>query len=158
MAGFLAGERKAAAPAMPDPLRIACKVASRCAVGIALVGSSLFSLKSCVAPYSAASYKDYNPDVLYATICHEGKVTMGVPADEWPEHKEHGDYRGPCRNRGPVGPAEPPLPDETLIAYEGNRKRHKASEEAFARERAQLQLDSTTTARGEERLREDPDR
>ena len=143
---------------MPDPFRIACKVAGRCAVAVALVGSSLFSLKSCVAPYSAASYKDYNPDVLYATICHEGKATIGIPAEEWPAHKEHGDYRGPCRNRGPVGSARPPTTEETPIAYEGNRQRHKNSEEAYARQQAQLLIDSTTTARGNQRLREAPNR
>lgn len=142
---------------MPDPFRIACKVAGRCAVAVALVGSSLFSLKSCVAPYSAASYKDYNAEVLYATVCYDGK-TMGVPAEQWPELKAKGAYRGPCRNRGPVGPAQPPTTEETPIAYEGNRRRHKDSEEAYARQQALLLVDSTTSARGNERLRAAPDR
>ena len=140
---------------MPDPFRVACTVASRCAVGAVLAGSSLFSLKSCVAPYSAASYKDYNPDVLYATICHEGKYTLGIPSDEWPEYKEKGAYRGPCRNRGPIDPDQPVVHDETLTAYEGGRRRAQLSYEAWAAQQTLLLGDSTTAHRGQVKLDED---
>lgn len=143
---------------MPDTLDIARQVAARCAVGAVMVGTSMFSLKSCVAPYSAASYEKYDAEVLYATICHDGKVTLGVPAAEWPEHKEHGDYRGPCRNRGAAGPTRAPVVDETLIAYEGNRERLKLSEEEWERQQALRLVDSTTAQRGRQRADDTPDR
>ena len=143
---------------MSDPLRIARVVATRCAFGAALMWTSIFSLKSCVAPYSAASYRDHDTEVLWATICHDGKHTIGVPADEWPDHKAHGDYRGPCRNLGHPGPEPPRVVDETLTAYEGGKRRAKLSQEAFARQQAALQVDSTTAARGRARQADGPQR
>ena len=91
-------------------------------------------------PHSARAYRHHDAEQLYATICHNGKRTVNVPAEDWPAHRDHGDYRGPCRNRGVAGPsaAERPVPDYTATATRGNRDRLRASRDDYERRRAAL--------------------
>ena len=63
---------------------------------------------ACTQPYSPATYRQVQPEQKYAIICHKGRNTLRVPAEEWPLHREHGDYRGPCRETRPAG--EKPQP------------------------------------------------
>ena len=93
-------------------------------------------LAGCVAhQYSARSYRNVNTSVVYATICHGGKRTLRIPAEEWPEHKAHFDYRGPCRARG-VPTAKPkPKAQHTATAYSGRKALRAKSERDFAEQR-----------------------
>lgn len=103
---------------------------------------------SCHAPYSAASYAQVEEGAMTATICHNDKRTLTIAADDWAEHRAHGDYRGPCRERRVVGePARKPVA-QTATAYEGNRDRLKASRASYEAKEAlkEARLDSLRKA------------
>ena len=83
--------------------------------------------------YTERNYRNVDPEAHFAIVCHGNKRTIQVPAEEWPEHKAHGDYRGPCRAVGPVGPTEPKSPAATLTDPRGRRARKAWSEAEWAR-------------------------
>ena len=84
-------------------------------------------------PYSAAAYEHVDTSIVYTIICHNGKRTLRIPADEWELHKEHHDYRGPCRARGIPNVRPTPNPKHTDIAYDQREERAKWSREEWAR-------------------------
>ncbi len=108
-----------------------------------LVVASLSTLAvACADPFSARSYRDHDGDQAHATICHQNKRTINVPAEEWQAHRDHGDYRGPCRPRGVPLAGKEPSPKHTDVDY-GNRKARKAwSEEEWARHQATKATDA----------------
>ena len=92
-------------------------------------------------PYTAAAYRNVDTSVAYAIICHNGKRTLRIPEDEWPSHKVHYDYRGPCRPRGAPSPRPAPKPKHTTVTYDQRRPRAAWSKEEWVRHqeaRAQL--------------------
>ena len=88
---------------------------------------------ACGEPYTPRSYRYRDASVTYATICHAGRRTLTLPSEDWPRHREHGDYRGPCRATGIVPGKEPRKADHTDIDYRGRKDRAKWSEEEWSR-------------------------
>lgn len=109
-----------------------------------VVGWVIGTLASCVShPYSARSYRNVDTSVLYATICHQGKKTIRIPADEWEDHKAHYDYRGPCRPRGVPTKTPRRAPKHTVAEYDKRKQRADWSQEEWDRhQRAQAELKS----------------
>ena len=97
------------------------------------VGGLWVLAQACRPAHTHLAYRDHDPTIVYAMICHGGKRTIRVPADEWPAHRAHGDYRGPCRARGVAGAAvhERKPPENTLVSHRGNPQRLKRSREAW---------------------------
>ena len=85
--------------------------------------------------------------MVYTIICHDGRKTLRVPADQWPAHKAHYDYRGPCRARGQAVPKRLPQPKDTKVAYGARARRSDWSEAEYERHvEAQAQLARETEA------------
>jgi hypothetical protein len=40
--------------------------------------------------------KDKNKKI---TICHKDKDTITISKNAWEAHKDHGDYKGPCKDK-----------------------------------------------------------
>ena len=97
------------------------------------------ALVACQRPYSAGSYAKVPADYVTATICHGGKRTINVPAEEWPEHRAHGDYRGPCRTLGHVPDGRRRAARQTATSYRGHDERLKHSRETYASRQARLE-------------------
>ena len=96
--------------------------------------ATALTVAACVAqPYTAASYRNVDTSIVYTIICHNGKKTLRVPAEEWPTHKAHYDYRGPCRPRGIPNPRPEPKPKHTHIAYDQRARRAAWSEAEWER-------------------------
>ena len=118
----------------------------RRAVWLALLGLYLACAGTgCVRPYSARSYEKYNAEELYAVICHDGKRTVRILAKYWPDHRAHGDYRGPCRAIGLPAPT-PPEPPNTDISYDDRKARKAWSLEEWEKHQALRQITSDTAA------------
>ncbi len=105
------------------------KFVKRCP--IFLFATCCLLLSGCQRPYSAATYAKDNPEQLYATICHDHKRTINVKAEDWEEHRAHGDYRGPCRERGIAGPATPVEVAHSATGYRDREAKLRASREAY---------------------------
>jgi hypothetical protein len=39
------------------------------------------------------------PEDKKITICHKDKNTITISESDWPAHKAHGDYKGPCKKK-----------------------------------------------------------
>ncbi len=91
---------------------------------------------TCTAPYSAKAYRAHDSDAPHATICHANRRTLNVPAEEWPAHKAHGDYRGPCRPRGVPLAGKEPSPRHTDVDYRNRKARKSWSREEWERYQA----------------------
>lgn len=117
-----------------------------------LAGGILVLLMACQRKYTPKAYVKNQPDQLFATICHHNKKTLSIPAEEWPKHKAHGDYRGPCRARGIAGPSTNVGTKNSSAAYKGRKEQLKASREAWERNQARLkvQQDSLISANKED--------
>lgn len=71
-----------------------------------------------------------------------------MKAEDWPEHKSHGDYRGPCRARGL---ADPPAKGsaQTSTTYKGASARKAQSQAEWDRiEEAKASLKVNTDEEG----------
>ena len=123
--------------AAPRPTRLALAAA---------VGAHLATASCSPQAYTERDYRDADPQTHFAIVCHAGKRTIKVPAEEWPEHKAHGDYRGPCRAIGPAGPREPKTPSNTLTERRGRRDRKAWSEAEWARIQAAQAAAAKTAA------------
>ncbi len=108
----------------------------------------LMSMLGCRQPYSPAAYRAQSLEQKYAIICHNNKQTLRVPAEEWKEHRLHGDYRGPCRTRKLAGKNRNEEVKNTTISYDNARPRAKESYERWAAKEAikQAQIDSLKAA------------
>ena len=102
----------------------------------------------CVRPYSARSYEKYDAETLYAVICHDQKRTVRILAKYWPDHRAHGDYRGPCRAIGLPAPTPPPPPN-TDISYDDRKARKAWSLEEWEKHQALKQITSDTAGLGQ---------
>lgn len=102
----------------------------------------------CQQPYSPATYRKQSQSQQYAMICHNDKQTMRIPAEEWPIHKAHGDYRGPCRPTKAAGKLQAEKVKHTIISYTDAKLREKDSYEQWAAQKAikSAYIDSLKTA------------
>ncbi|MFK8056929.1 MAG: hypothetical protein AB8F78_12475 [Saprospiraceae bacterium] len=105
-------------------------------VQIGLLVFVVAAFVSCLQPYSPATYRKQNESQQYAMICHDNKRTLRVPAEEWEAHREHGDYRGPCRPRELAGPKEPLEVKHTTISYDNAKPRAEESYDRWAAKQA----------------------
>ncbi len=76
-------------------------------------------------PFTPEAYANQHQEQLYAMICHEGKRTISVPSEQWPEHRAHGDTRGPCRARSLAPHRKNPPPRGTVTTLDGYRERER---------------------------------
>jgi len=90
----------------------------------------------CQQPYSPATYRAQSESQKYAIICHDNKRTIRVPAEEWKEHRAHGDYRGPCRTRKIAGPKKLEEVKHPMTSYDKAKPRAEESYERWAAEQA----------------------
>ncbi len=99
---------------------------------------------ACAQPYSARSYQHVDQEVVWAIVCHEGKRTLRLPEEEWPEHKQHGDYRGPCRATGHVPTPKQGRKDQTATAGVGRKEQlRRSAAEWDAMQTAKMAVDSS---------------
>jgi len=89
-------------------------------------------------------------------ICHNNKRTLRIPAEEWKEHRAHGDYRGPCRPRKLAGSKKPESVKNTLTSYDKAKSRATESYERWATEQAikEAYIDSLKAAHEAAQIKE----
>ena len=88
-------------------------------------------LASCQRPYGPQQYAQQEANQLTATICHNNRRTLTVSPEQWLIHREHGDYRGPCRERRIAGPRKPIDVKHTATGPSGNAERLNREKAAY---------------------------